>query len=120
MDSLISNMEREYEMNVRNLVMPVTLILGIAVGDGNATVGVEGHKGLSIAAHASECSVCHQQQYISEPVISGTVSAGNPFDISFTLANTGAGHSIPEGLFRLIRTRVSIKDVSGQEIFSQE
>ena len=57
---------------------------------------------------------------ISEPVISGIVSAGNPFDISFTLNNNGTGHSVPEDLLRLLRARVSIKDASGQEIYSQE
>jgi hypothetical protein len=57
---------------------------------------------------------------LSEPVISGTVSAGNSFDISFTLTNYGAGHSVPGDLLRLLRARVSIVDSSQQEIYSQE
>lgn len=57
---------------------------------------------------------------ISQPVISGPVSVGNPFNISYTLTNNGAGHSVPEDLFRLLRARVSIKDVAGLEVFSQE
>jgi len=57
---------------------------------------------------------------ISEPVISGTVSAGSPFDIGFTLTNYGAGHSVPGDLLRLLRARVSIVDSSQQEIYSQE
>ncbi|HEY6873667.1 MAG TPA: hypothetical protein VI298_13175 [Geobacteraceae bacterium] len=57
---------------------------------------------------------------ISEPVVPETVSAGAGFDISFTLANNGVGHSVPEELIRLMRAKVSITDVSGQEIFSQE
>jgi hypothetical protein len=57
---------------------------------------------------------------ISEPAISGTLSANNPFDINFTLTNNGAGHSVPEELLRLMRARVSIKDASGLEVYSQE
>ncbi|HEY6871271.1 MAG TPA: hypothetical protein VI298_00960 [Geobacteraceae bacterium] len=57
---------------------------------------------------------------ISQPALPDTVSANTPFDISYTLTNSGAGHSVPEDLFRLMRARLSIVDSNGQEVFSQE
>jgi hypothetical protein len=57
---------------------------------------------------------------ISEPMLAEEVTAGVPFDVSYTLANTGAGHSVPEDLFRLLRARVTVKDDSGKEVFAHE
>jgi hypothetical protein len=57
---------------------------------------------------------------ISEPSLPTTISAGSPFDIGFTLTNSGAGHTVPSDLLRLLRARVSIDDISGNEIFSKE
>ena len=57
---------------------------------------------------------------LSEPQLPAAVSAGNPFEIRFTLSNDGAGHSVPEDLFRLLRAKVSIDNGTGQQIWSRE
>lgn len=57
---------------------------------------------------------------MSDPMCPETVSAGGAFDIQYTLANTGMGHSMPEDLFRLLRARVSIVDAAGVEVFTNQ
>jgi hypothetical protein len=57
---------------------------------------------------------------ISDPAIIGAPAANTPFGISFTLANNGAGHSVPADLLRKLRARVSVQDLSMQEVYSFE
>lgn len=57
---------------------------------------------------------------VSEPSLPAAIYAGQPFGINFTLSNTGAGHSVPEDLFRLLRARVSIENSSSQQIYANE
>jgi hypothetical protein len=57
---------------------------------------------------------------LSAPMCPDTVSAGAAFDIQYTVANTGVGHSMPEDLFRYLRARIAVVDAAGVEIFSNE
>lgn len=57
---------------------------------------------------------------ISAPAITDTPMANTPFDISFTLTNSGAGHSVPADLLRMMRVKVTVQDVSMQQVYAFE
>lgn len=57
---------------------------------------------------------------LSNPSLPSSIAAGEPFDVTFSVTNVAAGHSVPVDLLRMLRARVSIADAWDTEVFVYE